>query len=563
MANPETAKKITLFLVLLAFTATPEVWSAPVYIDTPLGILLGSQAERVEDVDVFKGIPYAVPPIGHRRWATPESAPAWQGDRDATAFGPACMQPGNMPREFVYYSPAPLMSEDCLYLNVWTPAHATSRKDTLPVMVWIHGGSLLTGAGSQYDGADLAAKGVVVVTINYRLGIMGYFSHPELTANSPVGAFGNYGTMDQILALKWVRDNIAAFGGNPDNVTIFGQSAGALSVSHLLASPLAKGLFHRAIAQSTYALPMKRLKVSTLGLSPAEKSGTEIEKKLGVNSIAQLRRLAASHIYDVVYKNGFLTPEPTIDGYVFHEQIFETFERQAQHDVPILFGFNGGEGYHTADGYSDWVAVRPKNKVDYKTAVQKIYGELSKEYLAQYPADNLDEVVFAPLRDGFWGWATEKYVQAMDGLESEAYLYYYNTRVPWEKHPHRKAYHAAEIVHVFNQSQYVKDGNIFVNMFLPNLEGEATQLDVALSDLISDYWVSFARSGKPTAKNGPDWRPYKENARHYMAFADHKARPGTNLLPGMLELTEKIIQRRRALALPWVMDLGLMAPVLK
>ena len=267
-----------------------------VVVNTPQGSLVGEVlGEGAAAISTFKGIPYALPPVGVRRWKPAEPFPTWTGKRNALAFSPDCIQPSLFDDNF-FYLITPQMSEDCLYLNVWAPSGGTNL--SVPVMVWIHGGGLVDGAGSNtfYDGAELARKGVIVVSINYRLGIFGYFSHPELSAESPHQVSGNYGITDQIQALKWVQKNIAAFGGNPENVTVFGQSAGALSIVHLLTSPLSKGLFHRAIAQSPYMTPLPDLRRSIFGKPSAEQHGSCFAEGLGAASLVQLRSSWGVHL---------------------------------------------------------------------------------------------------------------------------------------------------------------------------------------------------------------------------------------------------------------------------
>jgi len=282
--------------------------------ETAQGKLLGVASERAAAVKVFKGIPYAAPPVGQRRWQPPQAAAAWTGERMADSFGPDCMQQPYAEGSF-FYRPARMNSEDCLYLNVWTAAEPDESR---PVMVWLHGGALTRGSGAidTYDGASLAQKDVILVTINYRLGVFGYFAHPELVAESPRFSAGNYGILDQIQALKWVQQNIAAFGGDPDNVTVFGESAGAWSVHFLTASKLAEGLFHKAIAQSGARLDMRVEldRQSSAGASAAA-SGAQLAQRLGAESVADLRAMPARELLDGAADEGFRT-DGIVDGWV-------------------------------------------------------------------------------------------------------------------------------------------------------------------------------------------------------------------------------------------------------
>jgi para-nitrobenzyl esterase len=287
------------------------------------GVLRGV-TEASPQIAAYKGIPYAKPPIGDLRWRPPVPAPAWDGARDASEFGSACLQPPAQPAS-VYYGGMASASEDCLTLNVWTPARA--RK--LPVMVWIHGGSLVGGSSSErmYDGVKIAQQGVVFVSINYRLGLLGYLAHPALSAESTQRLSGNYGLLDQIEALRWVHDNIAAFGGDPTQVTIAGESAGGLSVIALLTSPLARDLFARAIVQSGYMPSYRALREETLGLASAESAGTALATAAHVsNDAAALRAADLVALFQAGLATGW-QPEPVIDGVALKRQFAEVFAR--------------------------------------------------------------------------------------------------------------------------------------------------------------------------------------------------------------------------------------------
>src|SRR5690554_2298307 len=311
------------------------------------GALLGKRSERNPANTVFKGIPYAAPPVGERRWRVPVAAAGWQGERMATEFGPDCMQQP-YPEGSFFYRPGCMSSEDCLYLNVLAPDAAD---EPLPVMVWLHGGALTRGSGaiSTYDGASLAGKDVVLVTVNYRLGVFGYLAHLELVAESAAysdGNYsaGNYGILDQIQALRWVQENIAAFGGDPNNVTIFGESAGAWSVHFLTASPLANGLFHKAIAQSGARMDM-RVELdrhSTAGQS-ATTSGVQLAEQLGVDGLAGLRAMPGRELLDGAAAASFRS-DGIVDGWVIPDQPYQLFAEGRQNRVPILVGFNSDEG---------------------------------------------------------------------------------------------------------------------------------------------------------------------------------------------------------------------------
>ena len=301
----------------------------------------------------FKGIPFAAPPIAELRWRPPQPVDPWQGERSADQFGPKCMQTGPL-NEIDPHNP--LMSEDCLYLNIWTPAK--SRDDRLPVMVWIYGGGFSIGSGSEpwYNGANLARKGVIVVTVNYRLDVFGFLAHPELTAESEHHTSGNYGLLDQVAALGWIQRNIAAFGGDPGQVTIFGESAGSLSVSALMASPLARGLFQRVIGESGAMLSPDRSPFALSPLAKAEQAGVKFADMLSAHSIAELREKPADALLEAVAKTPDLprmSKGPIIDGRMLPVNPAEIFAKGQQTDVPLLAGSNSDEGILFPRGHSN------------------------------------------------------------------------------------------------------------------------------------------------------------------------------------------------------------------
>lgn len=528
--------------------------------NTPLGPVVGEEAKVQGDrLSIFRGIPYAVPPVGERRWKPAEvlSQP-WKGERKAKVFSPACVQP--LSRSSPYHDRLRTllqMSEDCLYLNIWTPADLSADElASLPVMVWIHGGSLLNGAASdpRFDGAQLARKGVVVVSINYRLGVFGYFAHPELTAESPHHASGNYGVTDQIAALQWVQRNIAAFGGDPGNVTVFGQSAGGYSAIQLVASPLAKGLFHKAIAESGGLKFLQPLKRPGYGMPAAEESGVRFARSVGAGTLGELRAMPAGKIMEVVNQadvadsSGYSTiPNLVLDGWVFPAQLYEIYERGEQNDVPLIIGFTSNEGYQMIEN-TDWKAHLPSDVQDYAKMVRARYGHLADEYLSLYPAGDPATVDhhawIAPYRDGFVTWPSQKVVRESRHVSSNVYLYYFDQRSPWQERG--GAAHSTDLPYVFNNWLGI----------------HPTQADVRLADTIQKYWVCFAKTGAPEFAGGPHWRPHTDKDRAYMAFRDGKAVPGKNLLPGAFEFWERIFdERRRTGDLPWTfISIGLYAP---
>ncbi|UNK43606.1 carboxylesterase family protein [Luteimonas sp. S4-F44] len=509
---------------------------------TPDGALRG---EALETVDVYRGIRYAQAPTGRLRWRPPVAATPWRDTRDATRFGPACHQPPSMPGSL--YAPAapPAMSEDCLSLNIWAPRDAGKA----PVFVWIHGGSLTGGAGSEpmYDGARLAAHGVVVVTFNYRLGALGYLAHPQLSEESPDGVSGNYGLLDQIEALRWVERNIAAFGGDPGNVTIAGESAGALSVMYLMAAPAARGLFHKAIAQSAYMISTPALRETAHGTPSAEDAGLALSRKIGVRGLARLRGMDAQALTVQAALAGFL-PLGTVDGNVLPDQIVDIFDSGRQAPVPILAGFNAGE----IRSLRFLLPPKPADAAAYEKTIRASYGDLADAMLARYPASDLEEAMLATTRDAMYGWTAERLVRKQTALGQSGFLYFYDHGYPATDTAGLHAFHASELPYVFGTLDRTSPNWPRI----PDTAGER-----ALSDAMVGYWAAFARDGRPAADGAPAWRAYGD-ARAYMAFKA-EPRPGEHLMPGMYELVETVVCRRRAKGdLPWHWNVGLAAPPL-
>jgi len=533
-------------LVLAALPAVPAaaqtapVVSAPV-VHAPAGTVRG---EARNGLNIFKGLPYARPPVGWRRWKPPVALPAWKGERDATRFGPACYQPNSRPGSIYADDPA-AMSEDCLSLNIWTPAGANKA----PVLVWIHGGSLLTGSNSEtvYDGAGLAGRGLVVVSINYRLGVLGYLAHPALSKESTQGISGNYGLLDQIAALTWVKDNIAAFGGDPANVTVAGESAGGLSVMYLMASPPARGLFAKAIAQSAYMISTPELRSSRYGDIPAEAIGSWLTVKLGASDIAGLRAMEPGAITNAAAQAGY-TPFGTIDGRVLPEQLATIFDRGEQAKVPLLVGFNSGE----IRSLRFLAPPPPADSAAYTQQIRDRYADLADAYLRLYPATDLAESILMAPRDAIYGWTAERLAAKQTAAGAPAFLYFFDHGYPAAEALGLHAFHASEIPYVFGTADRTPPQ-------WPKIPGAPAE--AALSDAMSGYWAAFARDGTPSAAQQPTWQPYG-TGRAYMAFADIP-RPGTNLLPGMYIFNEQVVCRRRAKGgIPWNWNIGIVSPPL-
>ena len=528
-------------IAALCLATMAQAREAPV-VQTPAGALRG---EALEGINVFRGIGYAQAPVGRMRWRPPVAAAGWDGQRDATRFGPACHQPPSRPGSIYAPAEAPAMSEDCLSLNVWAPADA----DNAPVFVWIHGGSLTAGAGSEdmYDGARMAAEGLVVVTINYRLGVLGYFAHPDLSQESPEGVSGNFGLLDQIEALRWINRNITAFGGDPDNVTIAGESAGALSVMYLMAAPAAHGLFHRAIAQSAYMISTPALRETVHGTPSAEESGLALSRKIEVRGLSRLRAMDAQAITVEATLAGFL-PLGNVDGKVLPAQPIEIFDQGKQAPVPILAGFNEGE----IRSLRFLLPPPPADANTYEAAIRAAYGELAEAMLQRYPGDDLDEAMLATTRDAMYGWTAERLVRSQTALGQPSYLYYFDHGYPAADSAGLHAFHAAEIPYALGTVEHTPPQ-------WPQIPG--TDAERRLAAAMQGYWTSFARTGTPVAADAPGWPAYGQ-ARAYMAF-DGAPQPGEHLMPGMFELVETVVCRRRAQGgLPWHWNVGIISPPL-
>jgi para-nitrobenzyl esterase len=532
--------------LLLSFGAaillSPVAMAAAPVVEAPAGALRG---EALDGVNAFRGIPYAEPPVKNLRWRAPVPAKRWQGVRDATRFGASCHQPPSRPGSL--YAPAemPVMSEDCLFLNVWAPEGAQAA----PVFFWIHGGALSGGTSSDpmYDGAALARQGLVVVSINYRLGVLGYLAHPQLSGESPDGVSGNYGLLDQIEALRWVRDNIAAFGGDPGNVTIAGESAGALSVMYLMAAPPARGLFHKAIAQSAYMISMPALREIVHGTPSAEETGLDLGRKLEIRGLPRLRAADPQELTVKAAMAGYM-PLGNVDGKILPAQLVEVFDRGEQASVPLLAGFNEGE----IRSLRFLLPPPPADAASYEATIRAAYRELADAMLERYPSNDLDAAMLATTRDALYGWTAERLVRSQTTLGHPSFLYFWNHGYPAADDAGLHAFHASEIPYALG----TRDATPPYWPAIPDTEQER-----ALGDALIGYWASFARDGRPVAPGAPDWPAYGTE-RAYMGFEDGPV-PGTHVMPGMFELLETVVCRRRAQGdQPWHWNVGIISPPL-
>jgi para-nitrobenzyl esterase len=524
---------VSLFLAVAAVAGPPEV-------RVGTGILQGV-SEANSRVAAYKGIPYAKPPTGDLRWRPPVPAPAWDGVRDASAFGHACLQPPQNPAG-LYSGGMASLNEDCLTLNVWTPTDA--RK--LPVMVWIHGGALVGGSSSEplYDGVKLAQQGIVVVSINYRLGLLGFLAHPALSAESEQRLSGNYGLLDQIEALRWVRDNIAAFGGDPKQVTIAGESAGGLSVIALMASPLARDLFARAIVQSGYMPSYRALHDETLGLRSAESEGTALATRVGAADAAALRAADLVGLFQAGLATGW-QPEPVIDGVVLMRQFAETFARGEQAKVPVLAGFNEGE----IRSLLFLMPKHPASASDYEADVRRRFGTGASDFLAVYPGADPKADVMASIRDGLYGWAAQNLVRQQAAVGQPAYLYFFRHSTPAQRARDLAAFHASELPYIFGTSTVVAP-----NWPQPPLTSTESQLGQAMMG----YWTSFVRDGTPKARGLPPWPRFTARERGYLDI-DEAPSAARDLHPGPFAFADALVADRLRQGRGWRLDIGFSA----
>jgi len=470
------------------------------------GSISGALATGTDDIWSYKGIPFAAPPVGDLRWRPPAPVVPWQSVRDATHFSRACLQARREEGSF-YGQIVDQMGEDCLYLNIWTAAQPTDHR---PVMVWIHGGGLTSGHGAEatYDGTSLAKRGVVLVTINYRLGPLGYLAHPLLSAESEHHASGNYGTLDQIAALKWVQNNIAKFGGNPQQVTIFGESAGSWSVNHLVATPLAKGLFQRAIGESGGAFGSF---ATAYPKAQVESSGEDFAKKLlggdVAPTVAAMRAKSGEEVMAV--RTEGRRAAPNVDGWVFPDTIYNIFANGQQNNVPVIVGSNADEGATLGAARAAMTAA------DFVKSSRETYGRMADEFLKLHPASSVPEELMASRIQSYtdisFGWEMRTWARMMHTSSSPAYLYFFS-RVPPGPDAHQNgAFHAGEIIYVFD--------NLGKSPW-PYANREYADVDRQLSNTMASYWVNFAKTGNPNGAGLPEWPVYTAESDTLMEFGD-------------------------------------------
>jgi para-nitrobenzyl esterase len=508
--------KHSLYLTLLSVLFTSQaVFAQPATVKVAEGWIQGAYENGLT---VYKGIPFAAPPVGELRWRAPQPAPKRDTVLQALKFAPGPVQGGNPPSG---------KSEDCLYLNIWSPAK--SATDKLPVLVWIYGGGFNFGATSEatYSGEKLAKKGVVLVSIAYRVGQLGFLSHPGLSAENPNHVSGNYGLLDMIAGLEWIQKNIAAFGGNPGKVTIFGESAGGIAVSMLCASPLAKGLFHGAISQSGGSFGPPRITTypgeNLKTLHDAEAAGEVYAKNAGYTSIADLRKLDADKLPPV---RGLAWP--IIDGYVIPDDQYKLYEAVKYNKVPILVGYNSDEGASFAP---------PKTIQDYATGVNSRYGKFAEALLKAYPAgaESVSKTARDLARDAAFGWHTWSWarLQSASG-KAKVFYYYFDQHPDYPAGSPKAGYgspHGQEVAYVFEH--------------LDKQNPQTTDTDLAISDAMGTYWTNFAKYGNPNGKGMPQWPAFSQAKPVVMYF---NQTPHTGPVPdaGALQVLDSYFKWRRS-----------------
>ncbi len=454
-------------------------------------------------ISVYKGIPFAASPVGELRWKAPQPVKPWASILKCEAFAASPMQAKPVPfsmwsQEFLI--PEKPISEDCLYLNVWTGAALNTEKR--PVLVWIYGGGFASGGSGVpiYDGEAMAKKGIVFVSINYRVGIFGFFAHPELSKESGHNASGNYGLMDQVAALQWVKKNIAAFGGDAGNVTIAGQSAGSMSVNCLVASPLAKGLFKKAIAQSGASLLAGPFGNNTLLL--AEQDGEKTATALHASSLSDLRKISAGELMKAQQN----LRGPIIDAYVLPESIANIFVAGRQNDVALLTGWNEDEGL---------IFGPIKTAADFRKDVGRQYGADSTTFLKYYPGSNDAEAASSQLkvsRDMIFGVQNYTWANVQSKLNKQVYVYRFKRKVPATgEYVKYGAFHTGEVPYAYDNLKFVK------RPWEP--------ADPELARVMSSYWANFITSGDPNGKDLPQWPTYKTDKQVMLLDVQQKAEP--------------------------------------
>ncbi len=474
-------KKI-LFLLVSTFIFLSCKSVNPLIVATDKGTIEGYQENEIL---IYKGVPFAAPPVDDLRWKAPEVHQPWEGILPTKNFSASPMQ--RRPEPFMmwteeFIAPPEPLSEDCLYLNIWTK----DSEEKKPVFVWVYGGGFNSGSSACaiYDGVSYAKEDVVFVSINYRVNIFGYFAHPELSAENSQGISGNYGLLDQIEALKWVQLNIEKFGGDPDNVTIAGQSAGSMSIHSLLASDLADGLFHKAIGQSGGLLGSSR----AVTLEDSEKRGQAFTKKLDKGAIQELRKIPASDLFEMAQKTGRLGYGPILDDVVLPLDLMGHFEAGNHNDVPFMGGWVTGDGR---------LFQAPKMSVkSYKENVAKQMGKKAEAFLEFFPGETIEQIQTSMSKKNLVDFAVKSVDLLSNYQKSDTYVYEIS-HVPVDKpeFPNYGAFHTSDVPLTLRT--------------LHSWKRPWREIDKEMESLISSYWLNFIKTGDPNGKGLPQWNPYK------------------------------------------------------
>jgi para-nitrobenzyl esterase len=523
MSGAATLSLAVAACAVLAAAPARAALSKPV--QTKNGLVSGI-AGSAPGVTEFRGIPFGAPPVGPLRWREPQPVANWSGVRDGSKWGDSCMQVSgkrqNRLNQAIDMPDSPKMSEDCLYLNVTTPATKAGQK--LPVMVWVYGGAYTEGSGSMplSDGNNLAKKGVIVVTFNYRVGAFGFLSHPELTKESGHDASGNQALADSIAALKWVKENIAAFGGDPDNVTIFGQSAGACIDAALVGSPQAKGLFKHAISESGW---WSGLSIARMPTREREEQATLMAaEKAGAKSLADMRAMSAEE----VMKN-FRGQGQMLDGYYVPEDLNKIFAEGKQNAVDVLTGSNGTE-----------LNLGPPATVStLKASLTRTFRDLEPAAEKVYPAANDQEAAKTAALPGadMMAWGQRQFADAQAKLGKQAWLYHFTFHPPGPpEKPDPGPTHASEIAYVFQNLALPHE---FPDAASPELSAKDPAA-VKLADQMSSYWVNFARTGNPNGPGLPHWPSVKDLKPGETMILDKNPGKGDALTPAKVELFQSV-----------------------
>ena len=482
---------VTVFLSI-------ELSAQNLVVQTENGLISGYNSG---DVTIFKGIPFAAPPVGEFRWKAPQPVKNWNGILKCDKFSASPMQRKPVPfmmwtEEFI--TPPEKLSEDCLYLNIWTPAK--SSKEKFPVFVWIYGGGFSSGSAAcaVYDGEEMSKKGIVFVSINYRVGVLGFLAHPELSGESKNKVSGNYGLLDQVEALRWINKNIEAFGGDPQKVTIAGQSAGSMSVCALVASPLAKGLFRGAIAQSGGILGGRMI----MDQNEAEKSGISFMRKMKATNIEELRNKPADELIAAGENFG-----PVNDGYVIPKDVIAAFKAGQFNNVSVIAGWVTGDGSLMGEQ-----KMTPEN---FKSQAIEKYGPKAKEYMKLFPGSNAEEVSVSLKKLSLLQFAAFPAYLLSEFSNSKSYLYQFS-HVPVDKpgFPNYGAFHTSEVpftlhtLHLWNRPW--------------------REIDFAVEKTMSDYWVNFVKTGDPNGEGLPEWSSYDKSSGNIIEIGDQ-----SRLIPGL------------------------------